>query len=95
VWPPGPFWTGAEDLAPTGIRSPDRPARSESLYQIRSPGPKIRKLQEELMTSALRYVGPLFYLRIVGCLLHLFTNVVHTDLTVHARGGIAAGSDRR
>ena len=27
---PGPVWTGSENLAPTGIRSPDRPARSES-----------------------------------------------------------------
>jgi hypothetical protein len=27
-WAPGPFWTGAENLVPTGIRSPDRPARS-------------------------------------------------------------------
>jgi len=26
---PRPVWTGAENLAPTGIRSPDRPARSE------------------------------------------------------------------
>jgi hypothetical protein len=24
----GPVWTGAENLAPTGIRPPDRPARS-------------------------------------------------------------------
>ena len=31
-WAPEPVWTGAENLAPTGIRSPDRPARSESLY---------------------------------------------------------------
>jgi hypothetical protein len=30
-WASGPVWTGAENLAPTGIRSPDRPARSESL----------------------------------------------------------------
>ena len=30
-WAPGPVWTGAENLAPTGIRSPDRPARSQSL----------------------------------------------------------------
>ena len=30
-WAPGPVWTGAESLAPTGIRSPDRPARSQSL----------------------------------------------------------------
>jgi len=26
-WASGPVWTGAEHLAPTGIRSPDRPAR--------------------------------------------------------------------
>jgi hypothetical protein len=38
-WAPGPVWTGAENLAPTGIRSPDRPARSESLYRLRYPGP--------------------------------------------------------
>jgi hypothetical protein len=30
-WDPGLVWRGAENLAPTGIRSPDRPARSESL----------------------------------------------------------------
>ena len=36
---PGPVWTGAENLAPTGIRSPDRPARSESLNRLSYPGP--------------------------------------------------------
>jgi len=36
---PGPVWTGAENLVPTGIRSPDRPARSESLYRLSYPGP--------------------------------------------------------
>jgi len=30
---PGLGWTGAENLAPTGIRSPDRPVRSESHVQ--------------------------------------------------------------
>jgi len=31
-------WTGAENLAsPTGIRSPDRPALSQSLYRLRYP----------------------------------------------------------
>ena len=29
-----------EKLAPTGIRSPDRPARSRSPYLLRYPGPK-------------------------------------------------------
>ena len=38
-WAPGPVWTGAESIAPTGIRSPDRPARSESLHRLRYPGP--------------------------------------------------------
>ena len=38
-WAPRPVWTAAEKLAPTGIRSPDRPARSESLYRLRYPGP--------------------------------------------------------
>jgi len=36
-WAPGPVWTGAETLDPTGIRSPDRPARSHSLYRLRYP----------------------------------------------------------
>jgi len=39
-WSPGPVSTGAENLAPTGIRSPDRPARSQSLYRLRYPRPR-------------------------------------------------------
>ena len=31
---PGPVWTAAENLAHTGIRSLDRPARSQSLYRL-------------------------------------------------------------
>jgi len=33
-WAPGPVWTGAENLAHIGIRSSDRPARSQSLYWL-------------------------------------------------------------
>ena len=33
-WAPGPVWTGAENLVSTGIRSPDRPARRQSLYRL-------------------------------------------------------------
>jgi hypothetical protein len=33
-WTTGPVWTGAENLAPIGIRSADRPARSQSLHQL-------------------------------------------------------------
>jgi hypothetical protein len=39
VWASGPVWTGAENLASTGIRSPDRPARRQSLYRLSYPGP--------------------------------------------------------
>jgi len=28
-WASGPVWTGAENLTPTGILSPDRPARRQ------------------------------------------------------------------
>ena len=38
-WAPWPVWSGSENLAPTGIRSPDRPARSESLYRLSYPSP--------------------------------------------------------
>jgi hypothetical protein len=36
-WASGPVWTGAENLVPTGIRSPDRPSRSQSLYRLSYP----------------------------------------------------------
>jgi hypothetical protein len=36
-WAPGPVWTDEENLASTGIRSPDRPARSQSLYRLSYP----------------------------------------------------------
>ena len=37
-WAPGLVWTGAEN---TGIRSPDRPARSQSLYRLRHPAHRV------------------------------------------------------
>ena len=37
---PGPVWTGAENLACTGILYPDRLARSKSLYRLSYPGSK-------------------------------------------------------
>jgi hypothetical protein len=42
-WGPGPVWTGKS--RPAGIRSPDRPARSQSLYRLSYPAhnfPKCR-----------------------------------------------------
>jgi len=39
-WAPGLVWTGAENLASTGIRSPDRPARSSVAIPTELPGPR-------------------------------------------------------
>jgi len=36
-WAPGPVWTDAVNLDSTVIRSPDRLARSQSLYRLRYP----------------------------------------------------------
>ena len=36
---PRAAWTGAEYVASIGIRSPDPPARSESLYRLSYPDP--------------------------------------------------------
>ena len=40
-WAPEPVWTGAENLAPTGIRSPDRPARSSVAIATELPGRRL------------------------------------------------------
>jgi hypothetical protein len=45
-WATGPVWTRAENLAPTRIRSPDRPARSESLYRLSYRGPPTRTVTQ-------------------------------------------------
>ena len=37
-WTSAPVWIGAEKLAFTGFRSPDLPARNESLYRLSHPG---------------------------------------------------------
>jgi hypothetical protein len=47
----GPVWTGEENLAPTGIRSPDRPARSESLYRLSYPGPPLNNTRTYLIST--------------------------------------------
>jgi hypothetical protein len=41
-WAPGNVWTGVENIAPTGIRSPDHPAHSQSLYYVG----KVREIRE-------------------------------------------------
>jgi hypothetical protein len=43
-WASEPVWIGAENLAPTEIRSPDLPARSESVYRLRHPDSFLRNI---------------------------------------------------
>jgi hypothetical protein len=66
-WAPGPAWTGAENLSLTGIRSPDRPARSESLYRLRYPGPSVTLRTQIIykMQSALLHHFPENYILIL------------------------------
>jgi hypothetical protein len=64
-WAPASVWTDAENLAPTGIRSPDRPARSESLYRLRHPG----------LHSKVGYCRPNSYSIYTQCLYEILSNM--------------------
>jgi hypothetical protein len=60
-WTLGPVWTSAENLAPTGIQTPDRPARSQSLYQICYPVHDLLILVQKIL--GVRGAGILHHLR--------------------------------
>jgi hypothetical protein len=45
-WAPGPVWTITENLAPAGIRSPDPPAHSDSLYRLSYSGPQVTHVRD-------------------------------------------------
>ena len=46
---------GLENFAPTGIRSPDRPARRQSLYQLRYPAPQTQNILKQILFKLFRY----------------------------------------
>ena len=48
---PGPVRKGAENLASKGVRSPERPDRSESLYRSSYPGPFSHRLNNTCLTN--------------------------------------------
>ena len=58
-WAPGPVRTGAEKFTPTGIRSPDRPAHSKSLYQLSYPC--IDKIQQDATVCRYLFTASLLY----------------------------------
>ena len=51
VWASRPFWTGVENLPPTGVRYPDRSASSELLYRLSYRGPPLRPVQKVKMRN--------------------------------------------
>ena len=51
-WSPGLVWMGAKNLALTGIRTPDLPARSESVYR------SLYKRDEQLHPTILPVLFP-------------------------------------
>ena len=74
--PPGPVWTGAENLATTGIRSPDRPAfgdiREEDTAQFTYiMGLKYSNNEDALFGSGSYYEVDLF----IALLFNFFWNL--------------------
>ena len=61
----GPVWTGAENLIPNGFRSPDRPARSESLYRLRHTGSRNNEIEYIFLISRIIYMRSRFLN--IGC----------------------------
>ena len=70
-WAPGPVWTSAENLAPTGIRSPDRPARSQSLYRLSYPAYYIKMYSLNLLNAELNPICHLLALFGARHILHV------------------------
>jgi len=50
---PGPFWTGGENFASTGIRCLDHPAGTESLYPLPYPGRHLKVCTMEVIRRQL------------------------------------------
>jgi hypothetical protein len=63
---PGPVWTCVKNLAPTGIRSPDRPARSQSLHRLSYPAHILLYYRYENIKKSHNYFIVLFD---ISCLL--------------------------
>jgi hypothetical protein len=57
-WASGPVWTVGENLAPTGIRFPNRPARSSVTIPTKLPGtPNLKWTKPELFPEIDTNIG--------------------------------------
>jgi hypothetical protein len=64
-WAPGPVWTCAKNLAHTGIRSPDRPARTESLWRLSYRGPSFISCRRNYQNNNCGVQFPISYHRLI------------------------------
>ena len=53
-WVPGPVWTGGELRAATGIRSPDRSARNDSLHRLSYPDQQLLVSSAQFLNDSLK-----------------------------------------
>ena len=56
-WAPGSVWTGVENIASTGIRSPDRPVRNKSLYRLSYPGSRRKETSANVYLFTLNSIN--------------------------------------
>jgi len=94
-WATGPVWTGAENLAPARIRSPDRPTRSESLHR-----PRILKYRNAADSIIFNMLMLLFYphsLIIIAywSLLYLTRNTLYIQHVLRFKRCFALGQNNR
>jgi hypothetical protein len=85
---PGPVWTCTKNLAPTGIISPDRPVRSQSLYRLSYPAHmELYGRGQILNTSSVLvcsdFVGAFEYSRIAS---PISCHSVCLSVCIHQRG---------
>jgi len=91
-WTPQPVWTGAENVNPTVIRSPDHPTRGESLYRMsyRGPPPHVMYLYLKECVCNGDNSGPLRLRYMSKVSLYLFVLSVYPS--VRTRGSLSLSS---
>ena len=94
-WVPGPVWTGAENLASTGFRSPDRPARSTVAIPTELPGPHwwlvdilIKNCRKIAVTFVLKRRKFVFEQRFCGHLAFRLLTSLEDDGFIHRKFGL-------
>jgi len=84
-WTQGPVWKGAENIALTGIRSPNRSACRESLYRLSYPGPQDHVLRTfNPLTRNDPYRGRSAPLTSKRCILYIYSTNIGTEYFKHS-----------